>query len=412
MHKQKSIWIVNEYAGSPYHGMEFRHYYLGKALVKLGYDVTIISASYSHLFQKLPKVNGKFTFDTIDGVKYLWIKVPQYKSSHHKKRVLKWLSFSFSLFFLPLSKMSKPEVVLLSPMSTFPVYPVYRLAKKMQAKFVFEVKDIWPLSLMELGGYKASHPFIRALSWCERFAWKHADMVVSNLPNYVQHISDSGFKRDVGYIPNGVDLDELSDIQPLAEDIRCRVPDEAFVVGYVGTIGVANALDYLIAAAELLLNNNKIVFVIVGAGQEKTKLEEKGSKLSNVVFVPPIQKKQVQSMLGLFDVCYIGLKKERLFEYGVSPNKIFDYMYARKPILHSISTTKDLVQMAGCGLSIEAENSQAIADGVLEMYAMSPQVRLSLGQAGKEFVLKHHSYDQLALQYRNMIEGNEKNEPK
>ena len=96
----KNIWIINEYAGSPYHGMEFRHYYLGKELVKLGHSVNVVSSSYSHLFKKLPEKSQ----ENIDGINYVWLKTLNYGDSHNKKRVLKWFIFSYEIFFLPFNK--------------------------------------------------------------------------------------------------------------------------------------------------------------------------------------------------------------------------------------------------------------------------------------------------------------------
>ena len=107
----KNIWIINDYAGSPYHGMEFRHYYLGKQLIKLGYSVNIISSNYSHLFKKLPEESK----ENIDGVDYLWLKTLNYGNSHNKKRALKWFIFAFRVFFLPF-KLKKPDVIIVSPM--------------------------------------------------------------------------------------------------------------------------------------------------------------------------------------------------------------------------------------------------------------------------------------------------------
>jgi glycosyltransferase involved in cell wall biosynthesis len=331
------------------------------------------------------------------------VKVPNYGDSHNKKRILKWLNFSASLFRLPLIKMSKPDVVLVSPMATFPVYPAYRLAKKFKAKFVFEVKDIWPLSLMEIGGYKATHPFICLLRFFERFAWKNADHIVSNLPNYAQHIKDSGFHREVSYIPNGIDLDELSKAQELHASIVDQIPENKFVVGYVGTVGAANALNHFVDAANVLRDNREVLFVIVGDGQEKPALIKQAKMLENILFIPSIAKPQVQSMLALFNICYIGLKKEKLFEYGVSPNKIFDYMYSGKPILHSISTSKDLVQMAKCGVSIEAEDPQAIVEAVLKFKTMSPEQRIQLGQNGHDYSIKKHDYAKLAKNLEKIL---------
>lgn len=401
--KEKKIWIINEYAGSPYHGMEFRHYYLGRELLKFGYNVTIISASFSHLFNKLPNARKWLTWEKIDGIDYYWIKVMKYSNSLDKKRVIKWLQFSLSLMFFPFKKIARPHAIILSPMATTPVLPTYLISKMMHSKFIFEVKDIWPLSLEELGGFSRYHPFIILLRIFELFALKKADYIVSNLPNYGQHLKDNKINKDFIYIPNGIDLPEMEKVMPLDDKIVEMIPEHKFIIGYAGTIGLANALEYLLAAAKILEKNDEIAFLIVGDGRDKTNLIRLAREMANVHFLSAIPKQQVAAMLQHFDVCYIGLKKTSLFEYGVSPNKIFEYMYSGKPIISAISTKKDIVSMAKCGISVEAENPQAIADAILRLYNMSPEQRSEMGKNGKEFVLKHHTYEKLALQYKEIL---------
>jgi len=400
-----NIWIINEYAGSPYHGMEFRHYYLGREFVKLGHNVTIITASYSHLFRNPPKVSGEFTLEEIDGINYLWIKVPKYKKSTDIKRVLKWLKFSLSLFFLPYKKLPKPDVIILSPMATFPVLPTYILTKRFRAKFIFEVKDIWPLTLIELGGYSPKHPLIVLMRWCEIFALRNADIIVSVLSNYGEYLKDNGINRDFVYIPNGVNLEELNNIEDLSENIKRLIPEDKFIVGYVGTVGIANALDVLIETAHILKNHKDIVFVIVGDGQEKENLIRmvKEMNLENVIFIPSIPKRQVQAMLKLFDVCYIGWRKCKIYKYGVSPNKIFDYMYSGKPVIHAISTKNDIISKANCGISVEAENPEAIADAIIKLKNMDYEEREKLGLRGREYVINNHSYEFLAKKILEVV---------
>jgi len=393
----KNIWIINEYAGSPYHGMEFRHYYIGKELVKLHNKVTIISSSYSHLFKNLPK-NRK---ENIDGVDYLWLKTFNYGNSHNKKRVLKWFLFSFKVLFLPF-KLKKPDVIIVSPMAPFPILPAWILSKIYGAKLIYEVKDIWPLSIIELGGYSPKHPFIKCMSWFEKFALKKSDIIVSNLQNYGEHIKNNiGIDRDFEWISNGVDLDELSDIKPLSQSIIDKIPKDKFIVGYTGTIGVANALDSLLDASILLKDYSNILFIIVGDGQEKSKLIDK-YKSNNVLFINSINKKEVQSMLQLFDICYIGLKKENLFKYGVSPNKLFDYMYSAKPILYAINSgDNNIIKLANCGVVAEAENSQDISRAILKLY--NNDNREKLGINAKEYVLNNFTYQKLAYKFNNLI---------
>ena len=396
----KNIWIINEYAGSPYHGMEFRHYYLGKELVKLGNRVTVVSSSYSHLFKNLPKEKR----ENIDGVDYLWLGTFDYGESHDKRRVLKWFLFMFKVFFLPFS-LQKPDVIIVSPMAPFPILPAYFLSKFYGAELIYEVKDIWPLSLIELGGFSPSHPFIRLMSWFEKFALKKSDIIVSNLQNYGEHMkNDVGIKRDFEWISNGVDLDEITQAKPLSSELQNKIPKDKFIVGYTGTVGVANALDSFCEAAKILENNREILFVIVGDGQEKEKLVSRYEKLGNILFIESIPKKQVQSMLSLFDACYIGLKRENLFKYGVSPNKLYDYMYSAKPVLYAIdSGENNIVKTAECGVSVEAENPEAIAQGIEKLYKMGDK-REELGKNAKAYILEHFTYDKLAQKYQKLME--------
>jgi len=399
----KSIVIINEYAGSPYHGMEFRHYYLGKELIKLGYKVTIVSASYSHLFRKLPDVSKKFTHEIIDDIDYYWVRVNKYKNSLDKMRVLKWIQFSLYLLVLPFKKIPHPDAIILSPMATIPILPAYFISKIKHSKFIFEVKDIWPLSLEEIGKYSRFHPFIILLRLFELFALKKSDYIVSNLPNYGQHLKHYGINRDFVYIPNGIYLSEIQEAEPLNNEILEMIPEKKFIIGYTGTIGLANALEYLISAAKILERHSEIAFLIVGDGREKSNLLKMALGMSNVHFISAIPKREIQSIIKYFDVCYIGWRAKKLYEYGVSANKIFDYMYSGKPILHSINAKNDLISMANCGISVEAENPQAIADAIIKLYRMSPEQRAIMGQNGKEYVLKYHTYENLALKYKEIL---------
>lgn len=400
-----NIWIINEYAGSPYHGMEFRHYYLGKEFVKLGHNVTIISASYSHLFRNPPNINKYFTLEKIDGIKYLWIKVPKYEKSTDKRRVLKWIVFSLSLFFVPFNLLDKPDVIILSPMATFPVLPTYILAKRFKAKLIFEIRDIWPLTLIELGGYSSKHPVIKIMKWLELFALKKADIIVSLFPNYGEYLKDNGINRDFVYIPNGIDLEDLNNGEDLDENIKKLIPKNKFIVGYTGTIGIANALEVLIKAAYILREHKDIAFVIVGDGQEKHNLVKmvKEMNLDNVIFIPSIPKRQVQAMLNLFDICYIGWREKKIYKYGVSPNKIFDYMYSGRPIIHAISTEKNIVSIANCGISVRAEDPEETAKAVMRLKNMDTNDKINMGLNGKGYVINNHSYGILAKKFLERI---------
>ena len=392
----KTIWIINEYAGSIYHGMEYRHYYIGKELVKRGYKVYIISASYSHVFIKQPNVKESFELENIDGINYLWVKVPRYNHSHDKKRVLKWFTFTLKTYFsLPINLLKKPDIIIVSPMATFPIVSGYKWAKKFNAKLIYEVKDIWPLTLIELGGYSPNHPFIKLMEWFEKFAYKKADRVVSVLPYAYKHMEKQGLDiNKFVYIPNGICLEDYEEIENAPKEVLDMFPKNKFVVIYAGTFGKANALEYLIKAADILKEYKDIHFVLVGKGMEEENLKSLVGKLNlrNVTFLPPVSKKQIQDLLRRSDVCYIGAKKKRIYKYGVSANKIFDYMYAEKPILYAINSENNIVKDANCGICAEAENPKSIAEGILKLYKMNNKERGRLGKNGKKYLLKYHTF--------------------
>lgn len=402
----KNIWIVNEYAGSPEYGMTFRHYYLAKEFVQQGHSVTIITASYSHFLKKFPPMEEKkYYLENIEGVDFLWVKVNRYKEAFDKRRILKWFEFAYRLRNIPKVIAQKPDFIISSPTAPFAAYSTLRLAKKLGAKHVFEVRDIWPLTLVEVGGYSPNHPFIKLMGWFERLALKKSDILVSNLQNYSKHIQKIGINRTAHWVSNGIYTKEMNSSTPLDEEILSTIPKNKFIVGYTGKIGVSNAIEYLIAAAEKLMTNEEIAFVIVGRGQEKSVLQQKAKNLKNVLFVDAIPKRQVQSMLSIFDVCYIGLNKEKLFRYGVSPNKLFDYMHSEKPILYAIdSGANNIVDLANCGITREAENVDAIVAGILRLYNMDDTKRIELGQNGKSYVENHFTYTKLAEKYIAILE--------
>lgn len=401
----KNILIINEYAGSPSYGMTFRHYYLAKEFIKKGYNTTIVSASFSHFLKKYPQMEGKiFQSQKVDGVDFIWIKVMEYKKSFDKKRAFKWIEFTAKLFFLGKKLDYKPDVIICSTTELFAILPAYYLSKKYGAKLVFEVRDIWPLTLIKIGNFSEKNIFIRIMFWLEKFSLKNSDILVSNLSNYTRHIKSLGIDREAFWVSNGIDLDEMKSIEKLSGEVYNKIPKNKFIVGYTGKLGVSNAIIYLLEAAKILKDNTDIVFVIVGDGQEKENLKKFAYELKNVIFIEPIKKTQVQCMLELFDVCYIGLQKEELFKFGISPNKLYDYMYSKKPILQSIDIENDIVEKSNCGICVEAQNSDAIARGIIQLYGMSDEERSAMGSNGKNYVLENFTYDKLAEKFISILD--------
>ncbi len=396
-----NILIINHYAGSPAMGMEYRPYYMARYWVQWGHHVTILAADHSHIRQSNPVLESDFSRENIDGIQYIWVKTPAYQGNG-LARVRNIFTFVSKLWVRAsrLARVIKPDVVVAS--STYPSdnYIARKIANKAKAKYIYEVHDLWPLSPMELGNMSKYHPFIMAMQHGENFAYKHADAVISMLPKTLEHMKSHGLDPDKWfYVPNGINVDEWetpkgidSPIFDKSNDIRAKYLK---TVAYAGTYGLANGLDSFVLAAKKL---NDVAFILIGKGPEKVHLESMAQqeKLNNVYILGSVAKSGIPGLLDLFDYLYIGLKRESLFRFGISPNKMIDYMMAGKPIIQAIDAGNNMVEEAQCGIHVQPENPQAIAGAIEELNSLTAAELQQMGKNGQNFVLKHHDYKVLA----------------
>lgn len=402
------ILILNHYAGSPYYGMEYRPYYLAQEWIKLGHKVTIVAANNSHIRRVNPEAKGKFWEEDVDGIRYIWIKSRPY-GGNGVARMLNMLDYIHGLYrnmkkFVAL----KPDVVVAS--STYPLdnYPAYKLTKKVGAQFLYEVHDLWPLSPQKLGGYSKWHPFIVVMQAAENFAYKHVDKVISILPCAEEHMKEHGLADGKFYhVPNGIYLPEVENAEPLSVEFLDQLPKEKRIIGYCGTLGIANALHNLIEVAKLLKDSNPdLFFVIVGKGPEKDNLNGLISKygLTNIRIYDSIPKPQVQSFLKLCSTIILSLSDSDLFKYGISPNKLFDYMYSGKPVLQAVKAGNDIPYDSGCGITCD-NTPEKIAETLKHIINLSEEERIKMGANGHKYVLEHHTYEVLAKNFIEAIES-------
>jgi glycosyltransferase involved in cell wall biosynthesis len=405
--EKKTFWFINQYSSTPDTAMGGRHFYIAQELAKKGHQVYVIAGRYSHLLRNPKQFSEKYLIEEIaPNFSFVWVNLPEYLEAHSKQRVLNWFKFSWALVGLKNSILQKPDVILYSSPSPIGSLSAQYLAKSFKVPFIFEVRDIWPLTLMELGGHSASHPFIRLMQWIEDGSYKKAKFVFSNLFNAVEHMQTRGLdKAKFHWIPNGVSLAEVSAKEPLSAEVLKQLPQDKFIVGYTGTIGIANAIDDLIKAAHLVAHLPDIHFVLVGSGKEKQEMQSRVQdlKLNNISFIDPIPKKQIQSMLEKFDVCYIGWQKNSLYRFGIAPNKLPEYLYAGKPIIHAFSGKGDVVQQAKAGITVNAEDPQAIATAIIQLYELSDLDLLTLGNNGHQYVLQHLEYKMIAEKVENIV---------
>jgi len=398
----KVIWIINQYASTPETGFAGRHYYLSKELAQKGYEVFLISASYTHNLHVERKFSEEIHIDKMDGdVTHVWVDVPKYSSPHGLGRIRNWFLFAYKLAKLPRILKLKPDFIYYSSLSLIGYIGAFYLKKKFKVPLIFEVRDIWPKTLIEMSKVSKFHPFVIFLSIIERFAYKSADYYISNLPNAIDHMSQYGVsKKRFSYIPNGISLEEMKyseSLNPKLEEFLSKHKSK-FIIGYIGTIGFANALDVLVDVAEEFQSNESILFIVIGSGGEKNKLLEavNNRSIQNIFFYDAIPKKQVQNAIKYFNVCYLGWKDKSLYKYGIGANKLPEYLYSGKPILHSYSGKGDRVELFSAGVTVPAENIGAIVKGITNLKAKSQKELNIMGRNGYKAAIQNYDYSLLA----------------
>lgn len=400
---RKTIWVFNQFAGKPTSGFGERHFFFARYWVKTGHRVVICSGSFNHMFRELPKTDGMYTSEMLDEVEFCWVKVPRY-NPESPWRFWSMLVFAWRLLFIPKARFGQPDAIIASSMPIFPIATAHAYKwRSPGVKVLFEIRDIWPLTLQYLAKVSAWHPAVLFMAWFERLGYRRSNHVVSLLPNAKAHFEAvAGRSVPFVYIPNGLEEEALVD-EPLDEAITGMIPRHKFIIGYTGTFALANALESFVEAAVLLKGNENLHFVLVGDGYLKEKLKSMAAGSGNITYVPKIRKDQVQAMIRLFSVCFVGRHDSPLFAHGVSANKYFDYMLAGKPVLDANNHYKDPVELSGCGILVKPDSVAALVDGVKCFLAMSAEEREEMGKKGREYVKKYHSIRKLANDYLELF---------
>lgn len=410
-----NILYIDHYAGSLQMGMEFRPYYFAREWAKMGHKVRIIGASFSHLRRVNPSVSRDFEIQNIDGVEFQWIKTGSY-DGNGAKRALTLFEFcgKLELRAVAIAKEFCPDVVISS--STYPLdtYPAQRIRKlsKHSCKYIHEAHDLWPLTLIELAGWSEKHPFIRMLAQGEESALSNSDAIVAVTAGEADYMIHHGMKsrEKFTHIPNGIVLEDWENEEGLPEEHAACLSklkqEKKFVIGYLGGHALSNALDHYLDAAKLLIDDERFAFLCVGKGAEKARLQARAQaeNISNLTFLPAIGKKQVPAFLKACDALYIGAEPCSLYRFGVSMNKVYDYMMAGKPIIYGVEAKNNDVEEAGCGLTIRPGNAEEIAEAARKLAEMTPDERARMGEGGKAWVIRNCDYTKLAKIFLEVME--------
>lgn len=393
-----NIIYINHYSGSQIEPREWRPYYLSKSFVDKKVNSSVICASYHHLQKKTSTQKESVQQEVVDGVSFNWLKTPYY-IGNGIGRIKNMLYFGWQVFKIDPVKdlnLDIPDLIIASSAHPFHLLGALRWSRKYNAKIFFEVRDIWPLSLNLMVGLSKLHPLSIILNVFQYIGLKYTDKTIGLGQNMESYFLEHGLDNNKFlYICNGIDENQPISRESNHDDTLKLLREQySRIIMYTGSHGAPNALNILIETMNNI-NDDNIALVLIGNGDLKSELI-KSAKNKNVIFLNSVPKDQVQRVLQFSDICIISWQDLELYKFGVSPNKVFDYMFAKKPIIQSLDSPNNQVEESGCGLNITPGNISEMEKAILSLCSKSDDELVCLGEKGYRYVLENFSYKKLA----------------
>jgi glycosyltransferase involved in cell wall biosynthesis len=400
------ILFLTQYCPPEVGAPQNRIFEFAKKLKEFGHEVTILTALPNYprgeIFEEYK--GNKVVLEEIEGIKIVRTSIYATKSKSFTKRLRNYLSFTFSSVLQGAKHIAKQDVIITESPPLFLGFSGYVLAKLKRAKFIFNISDLWPESAVKLGVLH-NKLFIKMSVWLEEFCYRKASAVTCQTEGIVDDIVNRGFdKNKVHLITNGVDT-ALFKKENRDEAFRREIGIEnKFALCYAGIHGLAQGLQVIINAAEIVKNEENIQFVFVGDGPEKQDLinmvKEKG--LKNVTFLPLQPKTNMPKIVASMDAAIIPLKKLELFK-GALPSKMFETLASEIPIILPVQgEAAKLINSANAGIVVEPENSKEIAEAVLKLYN-DIELRNKLGKNGRAYVMKHYARETITRKLEKIL---------
>lgn len=400
----KHVWLINHYAQEPGAPGGTRHYGLARHLPKLGWRATVIAASteLNTGRQRLAQGETKRLAD-VDGVPFLWVKAPTY-NGNGPGRMRNMLAFSFRILLPSTTReLDRPDVIVGSSVHPFAAWSGAVLAKRFGVPFIFEVRDLWPQTLVDMGRLRPDALMTRLLRRLELWLYRRAQKIIVLLPRASEYIEALGIdSKKIEWIPNGVDL-ETFPVVPYPAD------SNSFTLMYFGAHGDANGLDSVLRAMAILKQDPvdcPVMLRLIGDGPQKPELQRLAQQLglTDVVFEPPVPKQRIPELAAEADAFVFNLIDAPVFRFGISSNKLFDFLAGSRPILFCSDASNNPVDDAGAGMTVPPGDPAALAAAMRELVELSADERAAMGRRGREYVEGHHGFDTLSARLAGTLD--------
>ena len=384
---------------------------LSRHWVQAGHDVTVLTGFPNHPTGVVPlayraKLRRLIAREIKDGVHVVRTWLLPFPNRKSWQRMLNYSSFFVSSaitgLFLP-----KPDVVIATSPQLLVGLAGWWLARIKRARFVFEVRDLWPESLAAVGMSEEDSLLHRFLARIAGFLYRNSDCIVVVAPASRDYLVERWQvpQEKISVITNAVESDLFSPVSTNATLRKQLGAEEKFVVSYIGTLGMAHGLETLLESAiQLQKSAPEVLFLLVGEGAEKERITALALShgLHNVRFLGEQPREKIPAYICASDVCLALLKKTELFK-TVIPSKLLEFMSCACPVILGVDgQARQILEEAGAGTFVEPENSEGLADAILR-FAGDPELCRSCGANGRRYVLQHYSRQQTAKTYFDVL---------
>lgn len=422
------LWLVNQYATSYPNAGFTRHHLLARAMHPLGVTTTIFAAANSGPHKQNSNAGApppKIRLETALDTRFAWLPARDY-SGNGLGRIINMVGFGLTVVrrgWRPERYgMRPPDAVIGSDPQPFATFAGWVLARRHRVPFLIEVRDIWPESLVEILGVPRYHPLVVLFDLMEKFLYRRSTAIVGILPGVGEHV-----RERIGtnappfvWVPNGVAINETSGDGAGANGIAEATgedgsgddgstvaastehpPAAEFVIVYAGAHGPPNSLDTIVEAARILETSAPapvpVRFDFYGSGVSKDDLiaQVRRLGLTSVHFHDPVPKSAVVDVVRNADASIITFRRIELYRFGVSPNKVFDYLAAGRPVVVALDAPDDPIALAHAGAFARAEDPEDLARTIRSLIEMDPEQREEMGRNGQRYVRANHDMTEL-----------------
>ena len=380
---------------------------------RMGHAATVLTGFPNHPTGVVPeewrpRLQRLLYRETVDGVRVVrtWLWALPNRKAH--ERIRNYASFCVSAASSGLT-LPKPDVVIATSPQLLCALAGWWLAFWQRVPFVFEVRDLWPESLVAVGAGSEGTLLHRTLGAIAGFLYRRAGRIVVVSPAFKEHLMRHWNvpAEKISVVENGVETD-LFRPDPAAMEVRKQLRiEDRFLICYIGTMGHAHGLETLLAAAEELQTAlPSAMFLLIGEGAEKERLVKLAAarRLTNLRILGQQPRERIPAYVSASDLCLVMLKKTELFK-TVIPTKLLEYMACERPVIVAVDgQARQIAEEAGGGVFVEPENSRALVKAVLDL-AEDPERRREMGASGRQYIVNKFSRDKTARDYIAVLES-------